>query len=84
MLPTGIHLWEDLLYAYVPILNANTVVVTCEAFYHYKYPVPGIIDAVEQEKNQSNQPLEENEKENNEDSSKEESEEINHEQKESS
>ena len=49
-----------------------------EALYHFKYPVPGIIDAVEQEKIQSEQALEE---EKNEESSKEESEEINNEQK---
>ena len=49
-----------------------------EAFYHFKYPVPGIIDAVEQEKIQTEQALEEE----NEESSKEESEENNNEQKE--
>ena len=49
-----------------------------EAFYHFKYHVPGIIDAVEQEKAQTEQALEE---EKNEESFKEESEEINNEQK---
>ena len=47
-----------------------------EALYHFKYPVPGVVDAVEQEKIQAEQALEE---ENKEDSSKEESEENNNE-----
>ena len=51
---------------------------TFEAFYHFKYPVPGVVDAVEQEKIQAEQALEE---EKNEESSKEESEENNNEQK---
>ena len=46
-----------------------------ESIYHFKYPVPGIIDAVEQEKNMQEQ---QNIEENKEDSSKEESEENNH------
>ena len=50
-----------------------------EALYHFKYPVPGVVDAVEQEKIQAEQALEEEKKE---ESSKEESEEINNEQKE--
>lgn len=49
---------------------------TFEAIFHYKYPVPGIIDATEQAK-----ALEENQEEKQEDSSKEEREEINDEQK---
>ena len=49
-----------------------------EAIYHFKYPVPGIIDAVEQEKIQSEQALEKEQKE---DSSKEESEDNNNDQK---
>ena len=54
---------------------------TFEAIYHFKYPVPGIIDAVEQEKIESAKALEEEQKEeSNEDSSKEEREEINNEQ----
>ena len=47
-----------------------------ESIYHFKYPVPGIIDAVEQEK-----ALEENQQEEQEVSSIEESEENNNEQK---
>ena len=47
-----------------------------ESIYHFKYPVPGIIDAVEQEK-----ALEEAQNEQQEDSSLEESEEKNDEQK---
>ena len=47
-----------------------------EAIYHFKYPVPGIIDAVEQEKALSEKPEEEQES-----SSLEESEENNDEQK---
>ena len=48
-----------------------------EALYHFKYPVPGVVDAVEQEKIQSEQALQEEQKEN---SSVEESEENNNEQ----
>ena len=65
------------VYQYgVPIvLGYLGLCYTFEAIYHFKYPVPGIIDAVEQEKNmQERQNLEENK----EDSSKEESEENNH------
>lgn len=76
--PEGSEIYQ---YGIASVLLYLGLCYTFEAIFHYKYPVPGIIDAVEQEKNQSNQPLEENEKENNEDSSKEESEEINHEQK---
>ena len=54
---------------------------TFEAIYHFKYPVPAIYEAVEQEKAEQAKALEEKENENKEDSSKEESEEINHEQK---
>ena len=65
------------VYQYgVPIvLGYLGLCYTFEAIYHFKYPVPCIIDAVEQEKNmQERQNLEENK----EDSSKEESEENNH------
>ena len=66
------------VYQYgVPIvLGYLGLCYTFEAIYHFKYPVPGIIDAVEQEKTlQEQQNLEENK----EDSSKEESEENNNE-----
>ena len=52
-----------------------------EAIYHFKYPVPGIFDALEEDKKpieQEQQVLEEKQ----EDSSKEESEAINHDEKE--
>ena len=65
------------VYQYgVPIvLGYLGLCYTFEAIYHFKYPVPGIIDAVEQEKNMQEQ---QNLEENKEDSSKEESEEKNH------
>ena len=52
-----------------------------EAIYHFKYPVPGIFDALEEAKSSSNleQP---NEEEKQEDSSEEESEVIDHDEKE--
>ena len=49
-----------------------------EAIYHFKYPVPGIFDALEEKPSNEQQDLEEKQ----EDSSKEESEAINHDKKE--
>ena len=66
-------------YGVAIVLTYLGLCYTFESFYHYKYPVPGIIDAVEEEKKQSEQPLEEEKQE---DSSKEESEDNNNGQKE--
>ena len=52
-----------------------------EAIYHFKYPVPGIFDALEEDKHSKEQE-QPNVEEKQEDSSKEESEAINHDQKE--
>ena len=49
-----------------------------EAIYHFKYPVPGIFDALEEKPTEEQPSLEEKQ----EDSSKEESEDLNHDQKE--
>ena len=64
----------------VPIVLAYLgICYAFEAIYHFKFPVPGILDTVEAEKTSSEQqPLEEKQ----EDSSKEESEDLNHDQKE--
>ena len=70
---------EPAVYQYgIPIVLAYLgLCYIFEAIYHFKYPVPGIIDAVEQEKTLSEQQALEEQKE--EDSSKEESEENNNE-----
>ena len=63
-----------IVFAYLGICYAF------EAIYHFKYPVPGIFDALEEDKSSEEQEqpaLEEKQ----EDSSKEESEEINHDEK---
>ena len=93
-LPAGIYLIAFDLYCLItkpaidsPICKFGVPIVLTylcicyafEAIYHFKYPVPGILDAVEQDGSTLEQPgLEENQ----EDSCKEESEEINHDQKE--
>lgn len=94
-LPAGLYLMTFDLYCLIakpaidsPICKFGVPIVlaylclcyTFEAIYHFKYPVPGIIDVVEQEKTLSEQAvLEENQQQ---DSSSEESEENNHDQKE--
>ena len=67
-------------YAVPIVLTYLGICYAFEAIYHFKYPVPGIIDAVEEEKpsNEQQPVLEEKQ----EDSSKEESEDLNHDQKE--
>ena len=69
-------------YAVPIILSYLGICYAFEAIYHFKYPVPGILDALEEEKTSNEQQVLEEKQE---DSSKEESEEseaINHDQKE--
>ena len=68
-------------YAVPIVLTYLGICYAFEAIYHFKYPVPGIFDALEEDKSSSEeeQPVVE---ENQEDSSKEESEAINHDEKE--
>lgn len=87
--PAGLYLIAFDLYCLISqtqdqnVYQIGVPIVLCylglcyifEAIYHYKYPVPGIIDVVEQENNQIEQTLEEE----NVNSSNEESGEINNE-----
>lgn len=71
--PAGVYLIAFDLYCLISqtqdqnVYQIGVPIVLCylglcyifEAFYHYKYPVPGIIDAVEQENNQIEKALEE-------------------------
>lgn len=34
-LPENIHVWEDLLYVYIPFLRAKSIGITHNTFYHY-------------------------------------------------
>ena len=77
---------EPMVYQYgvASVLLYLGLCYTFEAIFHFKYPVPGIIDAVEQEKVVAEQEAiinEENNGEEQESSSLEESEENNNEQK---
>ena len=67
-------------YAVPVVLTYLGICYAFEAIYHFKYPVPGIFDALEEEKPSDEQQQELEEKQ--EDSSKEESEAINHDKKE--
>ena len=93
-LPAGLYLISFDLYCLIakpeitsPICRYGVPIVlsylclcyTFEAIYHFKYPVPGILDAVEQSDALIEQ---QNLEEKQEDSSKEESEDVNHDQKE--
>ena len=91
-LPAGLYLIAFDLYCLIaqpaiesPICQFGVPIVLTylgicyafEAIYHFKYPVPGLLDALEEKPVEEQQPLEEKQ----EDSSKEESEDNNHDQK---
>lgn len=95
-LPAGLYLIAFDLYCLIakpaiesPICQFGVPIVLAylgicyafEAIYHFKYPVPGIFDALEEDKS-SEEPEQPVLEENQEDSSKEESEAINHDEKE--
>ena len=91
-LPAGLYLIAFDLYCLIakpaiesPICQFGVPIVLAylgicyafEAIYHFKYPVPGLLDSLEEKPVEEQQPLEEKQ----EDSSKEESEDNNHDQK---
>lgn len=91
-LPAGLYLIAFDLYCLIakpaiesPICQFGVPIVLAylgicyafEAIYHFKYPVPGLLDSLEEKPVEEQQPLEEKQ----EDSSEEESEDNNHDQK---
>ena len=67
------------IYGVPIVLTYLCICYAFEAIYHFKYPVPGLIDGLEQNDTNIEQ---ESSEENQEDSSSEESEDVNHDQKE--